>query len=210
MSPLRDEEEVALGDADDAVGEAKDRDESLHLGIMAGQEDSFIQWATRYGPAFRRRAIELGLSETDAETASDDAVVAACLAAGDLRPLGAGLRKYAYGVLRKKVADCQRRGHLAQATVALQDVPELEEPLQSDESDTASPSGVSRQPLARLVQQCLESLRDSDRELIELVSIEHVPRDVVATQRGIAVNSVTQALARALNRVRRCIEEGAT
>lgn len=177
-----------------------DDDRALHAGIIAGQHEALEEWEARYRARMLAAGRHAGLSLEDAEEAwFGEAVLAIWQGASRIRPLGFGLKKYAFGVMRMQARSRRREAQAASASL-----------------DGMAERGVAvRLPTAtampdqrrQAVLRCLESLRPAERVLVELLYMNRVDPEVVAEARGVKTLSVRRAGERARERIRPCLEE---
>lgn len=183
-------------------GSAADVDAELHLGILAGHESALSAWEAKYRSIMSRRARDLGLPEVEAENAFEEALHQTMLRANQLMPLGSSLRRFAYTVLRRRIADYHRR-HEGQEVTGLEQLPGEERQL----SAASPPADEVGEAMSTSLRDCLDRLPERHRLTLEALYVERVRVDELARRLGIKQNSVIVARRRALAQVRGCMEE---
>ena len=176
-----------------------DPDTDLHLGILAGDINALQYWETKYRRLMIRRAIQRGLPNLDAENAFENAFHQTMTMATRLTPIGSSLRRMAYTVLARRIAD-YHRGSAPHASL------EAEGESGREIAALMSPSTDESHELPEEIAGCLERLTKEQKQVIELLFIEDLPSDVVADRLGIARNSVIKAKGRALRALEECLE----
>ncbi len=183
-------------------GSNGDVDAELHLGILAGHESALAAWEARYRSTMCRRARQLGLPEIEAENAFEEALHQTMLRANQLLPLGSSLRRFAYTVLRRRIADYHRR-HEGHEMVDLEQLADDERPFSPVSPRTDEAGG----DLSSRLRDCLDRLPERYRMMLEALYVERMRVDDLAGKLGIKPNSVIVARRRALAEVRGCMEE---
>ncbi|SRR6266568_2174681 len=174
---------------------AEANDAAVHAGIIARQPRALEIWEERY----RRRMIDAGIHHGLPDDAAEEVWFSEVLTtiwdkAAEITPLGSGLVRYSFGIMRMQARSHRRQEALEPA--ALDDVQANPGPLSAMRPDRRA-----------AVRKCLEALSPRDRLLIELVCMERVEVNVVAAQLGIMPRSVQRATERAMQKIRPCLED---
>ena len=181
--------------------EAPDQDAELHAALIAGEEDAVAEFEQRYRRQFIAHGKAKGMSLEDSEDAWQDVFFASAREAHRLTPLGEGLRKYAWGMMRNLVAD-----HYEKQSSAHESLDEEQVSREAIRHQRVAPTMVDNS-IRQAVRRCLEGLSAAPRALLEALFTEGLPPDVLAERLGIPRNTVYKRKTRALTQIRPCLEE---
>lgn len=178
--------------------ETPDEDEEIHAQIIVGSAQALATWYDKYRGVLIAKALRSRLPIAAAEGAFDETFEAAMSAAHRLRPLGEGLRRFAYTVLKNQIAEWHREH---KPEYSLDELTERHRQFGERDIDVRAPA-----PVTEAVRRCLETLRDADRQLLELLYIEGETIQALADQMAVKRNTLDQRHGRALARIRPCLE----
>jgi RNA polymerase sigma factor (sigma-70 family) len=186
--------------------EPVDRDAELHAAIIAGKEDALAEFERRYRLPFIARGVAKGMSPEDAEDAFQDVFLSTAQRAATLEgPLGLSLRKYATGAMGFRIAEYLDDRSRRPKVTSIDTIGEGNSRLAAPEPATVEPQ--SDDHIRAAVRQCLERLSEGARAILEAIYFGQLSPELVAETLGVARNSVYRAKARALDKIRPCLEE---
>jgi len=164
--------------------------------MIAGQAEALEMWEDRYRDRMVAAGERDGLLPDEAEEAwFSEALPAVWRRAASIQPLGSGLMKYAFGIMRVQARS--RRRLRAGAAGSLKE---------TMHANPAPPTPMRARRRAA-VRDCLEALSDRDRMLVELLYMERVVPGVIAERVGVQARSIQRAGERAKHKIRPCLEE---
>lgn len=171
--------------------------------MLAGDAQAFNEWASLLFPELYTAAIRRGLRETDAEDAAQSSILAVIERLRDdepVLPLGLGLRKYVFGVLRHLVANQRRREKAERGTVDVETLGDVlpEAPESSSEDDT---------PAKRKLRECISNAPARHAKIIRLRYFDMASTKEIAAAMNIKASSVYQTLQRAEDWIERCMSQ---
>lgn len=134
-----------------------------------------------------------GVPPADAEEIWNDALLSTVRAAPGLLPRGVSLRRYCFGVARRRLADRLRRPRVETTT------------LSGDAAEQATRPAPVDQRRVDALKECVREASPQHRLIVELKE-EGASTDEIAGVLRIAVGSVYQVWRRAKLALRECIE----
>lgn len=171
-----------------------------------GNATIWERFVERYRPMIVRYAQRLGLNESDAQDAAQQALIAFCTSyqkGGYQREQGR-LREWLFGIARNQILNLRRKGYRREVQIA-------DAPSQTDffaqQSDGNQLESIWEEEWRQAVlRQCLEEIRrDFDArslEAFELFAWKGWPAQKVAEHLGITPNAVFIAKHRIMKRIR--------
>lgn len=175
-------------------------DAEVHARILAGDERALEIWQDRVRPGVLAMLGKTGLGADETEELWNETLEAVWGRVGrtpPIMPLGEGLRRYTFGVARRRAAhrwaDARRRVDTV--------------PLTERDAQRQTPGGPGLVQPSRLVhafRRCMEMVPERVRRTVEYRLIEATDEDI-ATALGIKRSSVSQTVARAIARIEQCI-----
>ena len=154
--------------------------------LSRGEARAIEQFYRENARTVLRWVIRLGGRDVDAEDTAQDVFATAMRRIRSFRPDGSP-EAWLYGVARRVVANARRRGRLRRF-LGLQDVP----PVPS--SGPSAEAHVEQLWRRRLVQEILDELSDTQREVLVLVDLDDRPAAEAAAMIGIPIGTVYSRL----------------
>ena len=163
--------------------------DALVHAARAGERAALERLIAREAPRVRRFASKLCSDPVEAEDVAQDALVAAAQGLSQLRDASA-LTSWLYTLVRSA---CLRRSRREPRGVHTS----LEDREEAATSDETPDDTLARQRLARAIEQAIETLEPSWREVVLLRDVEGLAASEVADLLGIEVEAVKSRLHRA-------------
>src|ERR1019366_5680892 len=180
------------------VSDPSSSDVDLHVRVVQGDEAALILIDERYQPLVVGWARNGGLPVSEAEAAWNDALLSFWQKAASITPMGS-IKPYLFGVVRNKVADYHRS---KDTRMHSRDVTDLPAPQVS----SLYPK-VADRPLTARLAGCLDLLTNDHRTAIDLVVLQGMQVKDVAEVMGAQPNTVSKWTSRALEQLRKCMED---
>ncbi len=177
-------------------------DAELHVRIIRMDAEALRTWHDRYRTRLTLSAQRMGLSPEDAEEVWDDAFLATLkrLAHQPIEPLGGGLRRYLFGVVRRRAADRLRRLGRDPILTSLSDLR-----AGSVASPTARHVG-DEEEVVRL-RECIERAPERHR-LVASAVLSSASAEEIGELLGIGKRSVYVIVKRTLTWLGDCVSKG--
>lgn len=166
----------------------------LHLAIIAGDEESFVEFARLLAAPVARMLRRMGLQDADVDEIWNDALLIAHQSARGLKPIGQ-LPAYTVGAARN-LARSRFRAAKRQ----------LEEPITDETLPLEGPGSTIPSTTAKRLEDCRKSLTVREAVLANAVS-RGLSDTEVASFLGSNREAVKKARQRAIRKLRRCMEE---
>jgi len=168
-------------------------EEELHERINLLDSDAVAAWQARHAAVLLGWLRRRGVATADAEEIWNDALLATVRAAPGLLPRGVSLRRYAFGVARRQLADRLRRPRVDTTTMT------------GDVADQALRPAPVDQRRVNALKECVREASPQHRLIVELKG-EGASTDEMAGVLRIDAGSVYQVWRRAKLALRECIE----
>ena len=180
------------------VSDPSPSDADLHLRVVQGDETALVLIDERYQPLVVGWAMNEGLPISEAEAAWNDALLAFWKKAAGVAPKGC-VKPYLFGVVRNKVTDYRRSKDPLMHSKDVSDLPGAQvSPLH--------PKVIDRPVTARMAG-CLDLLPKDHRKAIDLVVLQDMRVKDAAEVMGAQPNTVLKWTSRALDQLRKCMED---
>ena len=173
-------------------------DQALIEGLQAGEPWAFDQFYRRYADQVLGWAIRMGGPNLDAEDIAQDVFTVALRKIGGFR-FESALSTWLYAITRNLISNARRKAKIRR-WVGLDSVPEL--PDFSDAPDEI----VQQARRRRIVQDALETLADSPREVLVLMDLEGRSAPEVSDMLGVPAGTIYSRLHYARKKFAKALE----
>lgn len=177
----------------------------------AGNDTVWAQFVERYRPLIVRYAQRLGLSETDAQDAAQQALIAFCTSYRDgkyQREQGR-LRVWLFGIARNQIFNTRKRARRREVLVS--DDTSQTNFFDRQEQDDQFEAIWEEEWQQSLLRQCLEEIRkdfdEKSLEAFELFAWKGWPAQKVADHLGMTPNAVFLVKHRVMKRIRELLPQ---